>query len=186
MRGVAGELEGSASLLSKLASRWGEDVPEAKNPAKKLARQITGRLPVVYGGGLLSGVARRWKNDFNENSKSWAAAETFPELCHNAVTAYEVPQTLRREVCVILLRSSLLSAKLRRTYQLTAEFLRRAGVCHAFVDAEGSGPLEHILSSVYLGIWVSYYVALLYGVDPSPVPGIDLMKQRVRHPPGLG
>ena len=70
MRGVAGELEGSASLLSKLASRWGEDVPEAKNPAKKLARQITGRLPVVYGGGLLSGVARRWKNDFNENSKS--------------------------------------------------------------------------------------------------------------------
>ena len=62
---------------------------------------------------------------------------------------------------------------------MTAELLERSAVPHTFVDAQGSTPLSHILTTAHLGSWVSYYLAMLYGVDPSPIHATDYMKQRL-------
>ncbi len=173
------EVQKAAEMLDTVGRSWSERTPQEKNRAKVLASQVAGHLPVVYGGGLLAGAARRWKTDINENAKSWAAAEILPEASHNAVTGYAMPDSVRKNAFVIFLRSSLLPPRIRLRYQVIAELLDRADVGYTFVDAQGSEPLDHILSTVCLGAWVSYYLAMLYGVDPSRVPGIDRLKQRL-------
>ena len=173
------EIEAAARLADEQAERYGESTPEAHNPAKALARRLHGRLPVIYGAGLLGAVARRWKTDINENAKSWAVVESLPELGHNAVTAYDLPDFARQSATVLFLRSSFQDPRTGMRFQAVGELLDEAGILHASVEAQGSTPLSHILDAVCLGGWVSYYLGLLYGVDPSATPGIDYVKRRL-------
>ena len=130
------ELEQMAQMLESLLSRLAEDVATALNPAKQLAIKLFGRLIVIYGAGVLSPIAQRWKAQFNENSKSWAFYETFSELDHNAVVGYEFPQELRDKVYVILLRSPSLYPRILVRYQITSEMLHKAGVGHQVIVAK--------------------------------------------------
>jgi glucose/mannose-6-phosphate isomerase len=81
--------------------------PPVCNPAKQVAAKLRGRVAVIYGAEILSEVARRCKGEFNENSKTWAFFESFPELNHNAVVGYEFPVEEDR-IFVPMLRASAL------------------------------------------------------------------------------
>ena len=136
-------------------------------------------MPVIYGAGITAPVARRWKTQLNENSKAWSFVETLPELNHNAVVGYEYPREMADKVFVILLRSSSLHERILLRYQITTELLTRSGVNYQVIDAEGDRPLSQMMSLVMLGDYVSYYLALLYGIDPSPVKVIDYLKAKL-------
>ena len=87
------EAQAAVAGLELQLSRIGEEVPTPDNPAKLLARELLDKLVVVYGGGIFSGVARRWKAQLNENAKAWAFYENIPESLHNS------GGTLRRGLC---------------------------------------------------------------------------------------
>ena len=177
------ELEQMAQMLESLLSRLAEDIATPLNPAKQLATKLFGKLIVIYGAGILSPVAQRWKAQFNENSKSWAFYETFPELDHNAVVGYDFPQEFRDKVYVILLRSSSLNPRILIRYQVTSEILQKAGIAHEVIDSQGEDRLTQIMSLVFLGDWVSYYLAMLYQVNPTPVEVINYLKERLSNLP---
>ena len=168
-------LEGMAFLVRRL----GPEIPLQENPAKDLATTLQGKLVVVYGAGHLSGAARRWKAQLNENSKAWAFVETLPEADHNAVAGLQWPQSVKRKACVVMLNALGLHPRVRLRYQLTAELLKKAGVECRTVDGMGKGALAQIMSAVLFGDYTSYYLALLNGEDPSPVPSIDYIKGRL-------
>ena len=151
--------------------------PTNLNPAKQLASKLLGKLVVIYGAGILSPVAQRWKSQFNENSKTWAFYETFSELNHNAVVGYEFPQEMADKVYVVLLRCSSLHPRILARYQITCEILGKAGVEHEIIDSEGENSLTQMLSLVFIGDWTSYYLAILNHTNPTPVKAIDYLKK---------
>ena len=169
-------------VLHQVSSQLVEDVPAASNPAKQLATDLSGRLAVLYGAGILSEVARRWKTQLNENSKAWAFHELLPELNHNAVVGYEFPSEVRERILVVLIHSSLLHPRTSARYRLTTEILAKAGVRHKLIEAMGHSALAHMMSLVLFGDYVSVYLALLNGIDPTPVPVIDYLKSRLAEP----
>lgn len=124
-------------------------------------------------------MAARWKAQFNENSKSWAFYEVFSELNHNAVVGYDSPSHIKERTLAVLLHSSLVHPRLSLRYRLTAEILNEAGVNYRQVEAQGESPLAQMMSMVLFGDWVSFYLALLNGVDPTPVVHIDYLKKRM-------
>ncbi|MFC1993223.1 bifunctional phosphoglucose/phosphomannose isomerase [Chloroflexota bacterium] len=162
--------------LGQLSQRINEGVYSSQNPAKQLAQRLNGHLPVIYGAGILSEVAHRWKTQLNENSKAWAFHEVFPELNHNAVVGYQFPEELASNIVVVLLRSTLLSQRTKLRYQVTCQLLERAKVDYQSVDSEGTSPLSQMMSLVLFGDYVSYYLAMLYRIDPTPVKAIDYLK----------
>jgi glucose/mannose-6-phosphate isomerase len=166
-------------VLKGISARMDESSPLKDNPGKKLAKSLYGYLPVIYGAGMLAAVAHRWKTQINENSKAWSFYEVFPELNHNAVVGYRFPGEMAGKIKVVLLRSSLLSQRIRLRHQVTCELLDRANVAYELADGEGSSPLSQLMSLVLLGDYVSCYLAVLYGSDPSPVDAIDYIKQRL-------
>ena len=173
------EVAETVPLLEGLSSRIAETVPQSQNRAKQLARRLYNRLPVVYGAGITAEVARRWKTQLNENSKAWAFHEAFPELNHNAVVGYQLPEELATRIVVVLLRSALLAERVQLRYRITGQLLERAGVSYQTVDGEGESPLSQVMSLVLFGDYVSYYLAMLYKTDPSPVKAIDFLKQQL-------
>lgn len=179
MADKAKDMEEALSLLERQSAQYRHDVPIGQNPAKSLARELHGKPIVIYGGGLLSGAARRWKTQFNENAKAWAFYELLPEAHHNSVVGYSHPLSIGPEVIALLLRPATVHPRLALRYEITGELLDRACVAHHVVEAQGRSALAQVLSTVFLGDYASYYLALLYGVDPSPVAAVDYLKGRL-------
>jgi len=172
------------SVLEKLSRELNETVPLARNPAKQLAERLFGHLPVIYGAGIVSEVARRWKTQLNENSKAWAFYEVFSELNHNAVVGYQFPTELASRVFVVLLHSDLLPQRVKLRYRVTCRLLDNAKVSYQSVDGRGRSPLSQIMSLVLFGDYASYYLAMLYQTDPSPVKTIDFLKEQLARDKG--
>jgi len=170
------DLKQALDILNKFAGELVETAPLASNPAKRLAARLWGHLVVIYGGEVLSEVARRWKNQFNENSKAWAFFELFPELNHNAVVGYDFPPEVRDRVFVVLLHSALFSPRSQLHYEATAKLLAESGVSKEVVEAVGETALAQVISLVLLGDYVSVYLAMLNETDPTPLEAVDFVK----------
>ncbi len=179
------QIEKMVSALKKLLEEWQECIPEKTNLAKKISRSLFGKIVVVYGAGILAEVARRWKTQINENSKAWAFFEILPELNHNAVVGYQFPEEMLPSLCVVFLRSLSLNPRILMRYQITMDMLQSKGIDYQLADTSGEDDLTRMMSLVYLGDWVSYYLAILYGIDPTPVKVIDYLKDRLGGIQGL-
>lgn len=162
---------------------WQEDIrletPAASNAAKQLASHIQEQLPVVYAAGFLAATANRWKTQFNENAKSWAFFELLPELNHNAVVGFSIPGIVRDEGLVVLLRSALDRKRIQERWDVTGELLARQGVTAREVWGRGESKLAQMLSLIHFGDYVSFYLAMLNQVDPTPVDNIAFLKRRL-------
>ena len=168
------EVEEAIQVLTNLSACLGPEVPTNQNPAKELAVNLHGKLIVIFGGGLFSGVARRWKTQFNENSKAWAFAELLPDAGHNTIVGLKWPKTMSRRTSSVFLNPRILV-----TYQVLGEFIRKSGGTYNVVDGIGKGALAQILSAIMFGDYTSYYLAILNGEDPAPVAPIEHLKRRL-------
>lgn len=166
----------TVNVLDRLSASLNEKVPTPGNAAKQLAGELYGQLAVIYGAEIVSEVAHRWKTQLNENGKSWAFYEVFPELDHNAVVGYQFPAALAKKIAVVMLRSSQLSERVKLRYEVTARLLDRAGVTYRCCDGVGESPLSQMLSLILLGDYTSYYLALLNGTNPTSIEAIDYLK----------
>jgi glucose/mannose-6-phosphate isomerase len=173
------DVEEAIAVMDEWQAEIRGTVPFEQNAAKQLATRLHGHLPVVYGGGYLSEVARRWKGQFNENAKNWGVFEQMPEINHNAVVGYDWPADLRDKVVIVMLRSSLDHPRNQVRFDVTAEILTQKGVAFENIHARGERPLAQMLSAIHFGDYVSYYLAMLNGADPTPVDTITYLKSRL-------
>ena len=151
------------------------------NPAREIARRIGTTVPLVYGGGALGGVAAmRWKTDFNENSKAPAFWNAYPELDHNEICGWgQHGDVTRQLVTIVELRHRFEHPQVARRFSITREIMEEAVHQVLQVEAEGEGRLAQLLDLMYLGDWVSCYLALARGVDPGPIDAISVLKERL-------
>jgi glucose/mannose-6-phosphate isomerase len=175
---LTSELEAAGALLVDLLPEWGPDAP-ADSEAKALATALAGTVPVVYGAGLTAAVARRWKTQVNENASAPAFASELPEADHNEVCGFEAHGPAAARLAAVFLDDPGLDQRLRRRIALTAELLEPQAAVVRRVEARGQTPAERVLSLVLLGDLVSVYMAVLTGVDPTPVPAIEDLKKRL-------
>ncbi|MDP2675222.1 MAG: bifunctional phosphoglucose/phosphomannose isomerase [Dehalococcoidia bacterium] len=176
MQGVDRDVEEAIAAMESLRERIGEDAPLAANPAKQLAARLAGRLPVVYGAELLTEVAHRWKTQLNESTKVWSFYEQLPEANHNAIVSSSLPPEVAGLVTAVYLRSPHLHPRVSLQYEFSQRALAEAGVDHLEAQVEGRSALAQVLTGVLLGDYVSFYLALLNGVDPTPTTIIDNLK----------
>jgi glucose/mannose-6-phosphate isomerase len=172
-------LRETIGLLEAMRETLREDVAEEKNPAKGLARRLAGRLPIVFGGAPFEAVARRWKCQFNENSKTWAAWDELPEADHNTVVGTQFPTEVVARLTALFLIASHEDPRRASRRQVTMEVLAEAGIHCESLRAQGESLMAQIFSLVFLGDYVSCYLALLQGVDPTPIAAIQRLKARM-------
>jgi len=174
------EVAEAVEVLEGIATDAVSEISAPENTAGRLAEQLLGRVPAVYAGSPgLESVARRWKCQFNENSKMLAIWNAFPELNHNETVGWGAPPEIAALVSVVLLLDGTEPARLLRRIRLTCDLaFRGAGGVHE-VRASGTGRLARLLSLVFWGDLVSIYLAYCRGVDPTPVETIDAIKERL-------
>jgi glucose/mannose-6-phosphate isomerase len=100
-----------------------------------------------------------------------------PGANHNGIIGYEHPAELSRQIVANFLQSDFDHPRVQVRHRVTNDVLAQRGVWHHTVQARGTSPLAQMLSVIAIGDWVSYYLALLNGTDPTPVVAIDYPKQ---------
>jgi glucose/mannose-6-phosphate isomerase len=167
-------------LLMKLKGRYGTHNPESANPAKSLARSLYGKLVCIYGSSsILDAAAYRWRSQIAENAKNFASHHLLPEMNHNELVGWLYPEDVLQKVGVVLLRDRGDHPQVQRRFDLTRELVaKRAGVVQE-VWSEGESLLARIMSTIYLGDFVSLYLAYLNRIDPTPVQVIDYLKHKL-------
>ncbi|MEM2123462.1 MAG: bifunctional phosphoglucose/phosphomannose isomerase [Candidatus Bathyarchaeia archaeon] len=173
----ASEVEGAAGRLRILNGRVGYKAPLDSNPSKRLAVQLMDSSVSVYALDRLGSVARRFKCQLNENSKVEARFDLIPELCHNEVEAWEALNGLTGRA-VVLVRDPFEDDVEKEIIEALRRLLHEFGVQALYeVYGEGSSILEALWTSIYLLDYVSYYLAVLRGVDPEAIKGIVRFKE---------
>jgi glucose/mannose-6-phosphate isomerase len=151
------------------------DVPVAQNPAKRMAGQLVGRWVNVYGSGMLAPVARRWKGQMNEIAKAGAGFELLPEADHNALAGLVNPAVLMQTM-TLFLRSPSDQPRNHLRVDLTRQGFIVEGLSTDVYNANGASPLAHVWTALHFGDYLAYYLAMAYGMDPTPVDALQNLK----------
>lgn len=168
------EVEAAAARLEGLVGDWGPDGPEDALP-KQLARTLRGTVAQIVGAGLTVPVAYRWKTQLNENAKVPAFAAELPEIGHNEIVGWEGAPELGR-FSAVFLDDVELHPRVQQRIDVTCDVIGDAAASVSRVAGVGETRLERLVSLVLLGDLVSLYVAVLRGVDPTPVTAIERLK----------
>jgi len=170
---------GAVAALRAQQARLRAEVPVSGNPAKRMAGQLMDRLPLIFAADHLAPVARRWKGQINEVAKAVAVFDELPEMDHNSVAGTMYPEMLTGKFMALFLRSSLAHPRNALRAEVTRQLYMTAGFNTDVIDASGPSTLAHMLTSLHFGDYTAFYLAMAYGVDPSPVPQIDELKDEL-------
>lgn len=176
----AGEVADAVQAMQQQQAILRADVPAVGNPAKRYAGQLVGRLPVVFGSGLLAPVARRWKCQINELAKAWAEFDSLPEADHNTLAGIVYPDGVLTQLVALFLRCAGDHPRNRSRSELTRQALMVAGISTDKYEAAGDTHLAQQWTALHFGDYMAYYLAMAYGVDPTPVEAIEDFKVALR------
>ncbi len=173
------DLNDTVAAMHAQMSDIGADVPVTSNLAKRMAGQLMDRWPTVIGSDFLAPVARRWRTQLAEIPKAIAQFEELPEADHNMIEGVQHPESLIGPTMVVFLRSTLNHPRNLKRLESTRNILMVEGFNTNILEAQGQSRLAHQWTSLHLGDYVAYYLAMAYGTDPTPVPIMQDLKQRL-------
>jgi len=170
---VAGAVKAMKTQQAALVA----ESPIPKNPAKRLAGQLMGRWVTIVGAGALAPVARRWKGQLNEVAKSVANFEFIPEADHNTLAGILYPpEVVPPHVVTLFLRAPSDHPRNRLRLDMTRKNYMLEGLNADGYTAKGDTLLAHIWTTLHFGDYMAYYLAMAYGVDPTPVSALENLK----------
>jgi glucose/mannose-6-phosphate isomerase len=124
-------------------------------------------------------VVSRFKAQLNENAKTLASSHLLPEMNHNEIVGWQNPERIFKDFMVILFGDKDMHPQVKKRMVITKEILNKENIPVLEILSRGNSLLSRIFSSIYIGDFISFYLAILYGVDPTPVDRIAFLKKRL-------
>ncbi|MDR2700235.1 MAG: bifunctional phosphoglucose/phosphomannose isomerase [Nitrososphaerota archaeon] len=177
---VSVELGEALSIIKEIEMQNAVGTPVKDSLAKNLAVNIEDCIPMIYGFGVFSSVARRLKQQVNENAKMMSKWDNLPELNHNEIVGYEKIGNIKDTFVAIFIRDKDESIELRSRIEITKELIKPSGLGIYEIWSKGERSLAKMFSVIGVADFLSNYLAVLRGVDPTPVQTIDTLKDALK------
>ncbi|HPN66957.1 MAG TPA: bifunctional phosphoglucose/phosphomannose isomerase [Candidatus Omnitrophota bacterium] len=150
-----------------------------RNNYEEIARALLGKYIIIYGANKhLDSVVLRWRGQIEENAKTLASTHVFPELNHNETVGWEGPKALLKDFIVVLLRDKSEHPRVAKRIEITKSMIE-PGTKVIELASKGECLLARMFSLIYAGDFVSYHLAILNGIDPTPVDRIAFLKKEL-------
>ncbi len=176
----ANEIDETIALLRKLKDRLSPMASKSSNISLKLAEQLYGKFPLIYASiDHFEPVAYRWRTQIEENAKSLASHHIFAEMNHNEIEGFEPFSKVSKDIVALYLRDKGDHPRIKRRMAIIKDIIKGKKVKLLEVNSMGESVLARIFSTIYIGDWVSLYLAVMNKVDPTPVHRIAYLKRRL-------
>lgn len=176
--GDVNELAAVGEWLKGEMEQWKAEAPLANNVAKQLATQLVGKTVIMYAGPKLYPAANKWKICFNENAKNTAWVNQYPEFNHNEFIGWS-SHPVEKPFAVVEIRSSLEHERVQKRFEVSERLLSGMRPAPIVITPKGETVLEQLAWSFALGDFTSIYLAILNGVNPTPVDLVEKLKKEL-------
>jgi glucose/mannose-6-phosphate isomerase len=176
--GKLAELQASGGWLKDQIADWKPDVATDKNPAKQLALELIGKSIVVYSGPKLFPAANKFKICLNENAKNVSWVNQYPEFNHNEFIGW-TSQPAEKPYAIVEIRSNLEYERTQKRFKVSEQLLSGMRPAPEVIEPKGESHLQQLLWASNFCDYVSLYVAICNGVNPTPVDLVEKFKQRL-------
>jgi len=173
------ELNDAVAEMKKQRELFSIEIPDHHNPAKRLAGQLVDRWVSVFGADLLAPAARRWKGQISEIAKAWGQYEDLPEADHNTLAGVVNPESVLVKTMALFLQADSNHPRNQRRIELTKKNFMVEGISTDLIQAVGKSRLAQMWSIIQFGDYTAYFLAMAYGVDPTPVAVIENLKREL-------
>jgi glucose/mannose-6-phosphate isomerase len=178
--GMGLQVMAAAKLVHDRRTEYAPYTPLETNKAKQLAMFLVEHVAVVYGADPLDWVALRWRNQILENAKASAQYDVLPELNHNAIAGIVHPAELGKWMRVVILSAAEhYHPRVAARVGWTADLLKQREISVEVVELSGTCRLAVMMAAITLGDYVSFYLAMYYKEDPSPIQPITEFKHNL-------
>jgi len=174
------EIRKTAQFLENLLKKKiGVSIRGRQNISKSIANRLRKKYALIYASDNMVSVATRWRGQLAENAKTLSSSHVFPEMNHNEIVGWMHPKKLIKDFVAIILRDKDDHTRIKKRMDITASILKKHKYEVVEVESQGSTRLERILSLIYIGDFVSFYLSILNGTDPTPVDRITYLKKQL-------
>lgn len=151
------------------------------NLAKSVAAKLWNKFTVIYSASVHFDIcATRFRGQLAENSKALSSSHAFPEMNHNEIVGWENPKKLFKNFAVVMLRDKGMHPRVAKRMDITRNILKEeVNIPVIEIWSRGEELLSRIFSLIYIGDFISYYLAILYGIDPTPVERVTYLKNEL-------
>ena len=173
------QIKETVALLREKAKEFAV-LDQGANKALALAMRLYNKLPVVYSSAeWFDSVNLRWRGQLCENAKVLAFGHVVPEMNHNELVGWNVLKPQMKQIAVVLLRDARMHPRVAVRMNVMKTIISQYAAEIIEAESEGRSLLARMFSLIYLGDWASFYLAILNGVDPTPVKVIDYLKNEL-------
>ena len=156
------------------------DIPNSSNIALHIASEIHGTCPIIYGSEDLGWiVALRLKGQLAENSKILSFHNHFPEQNHNEIEGWTINEDIMKRFSVIWIKDEADHKSTKLRMDISATLIDSISAKQINICQSGHSRIERLINLIHLVDWISYYLALFNGVDPTPVNRIQELKRKI-------
>jgi glucose/mannose-6-phosphate isomerase len=173
------EVENAISYVREFTKKMLPDVPTEKNPAKQLALKLYDMHPFLIGAEFLRGYVNGFANQINETAKLISDYRHIPELNHHLLEGLKSPSTIHDTGLFVFVNSNLYREPIRKRFEITKEVVEKQHVATHTVTLQGDTKLSQILEGLALSGFTTFYLAMMYNLDPVAIPWVDYFKQKL-------
>lgn len=178
---IAVPLRDTIEVLENLKNKnLNPNIGKKDNIAKYTADKLFNKFAVIYSSSVhFDVVGTRLRGQLSENSKSLASSHVFPEMNHNEIVGWQNPKKLFKDFVVLMFRDKGMHRRVATRMDVTGDILNNEGISICEIWPHGENLLSRILSLIYIGDFISFYLAILYGIDPTPVDRVTYLKKKL-------
>lgn len=174
------EIEDLVKRLKILAASFSKDVAQKDNTAKRIAMALENNTVMIIGADFLEGAIHAIRNPFHETGKHFADYAIVPEMNHHLMEGLSYPKEIKKQMQFLFIESDLYTARIKKRMNLTAQIVAKNGLETHTYKLTFPTKFSQVFELISLGSFVTYYLAMLHGIDPAKIPWVDYFKKRLR------
>ncbi len=175
----AEDIKKAEEATEKFVKEFGVRTHTDSNHAKKLALKLSRKLPVLISSEHLVGSTHAFKNQLNENSKTFSMHFEISELNHHLMEGLKYPAKSKEILHFLFIRSKNYYERILKRYPITEDVIKQNGFVFDSYETQSQKRNEEVFEILVLGSYISFYMAILHGIDPSPIPWVDYFKKKM-------
>jgi glucose/mannose-6-phosphate isomerase len=160
-------LKAASRSLEREIEKIKTAIPINENPAKQMAEKLRDKLPILIGPEERTSVLRRFKNELNENSKMPAFYIASPECYHDDIEGLRTLNTICSAQPIFLISRDQPPDQIRTRLKLFKLLDELDFPPVLTFEGSGENLLSELLTAITFGDYVSVYLAILRGIDPT-------------------
>jgi glucose/mannose-6-phosphate isomerase len=172
----SGIIDEQEKIMKKCIANLISSASRIESNTKELAKKVKGKTPLIYASTRMFCVAEKWKTDINENAKIHAFYNLFPEFNHNELCAYDSP---KQGYHAIILSDPDDYERIKARIKIFKKITSVSTTPVTEIAVTGDNLFTRLMSTIWMGLFFSYFLAVELGVDPTPVVIIEKLKKEL-------